>query len=301
MKKYSKLIGVSGGPDSMLLLHKYKSKNIIVAHVNYHYRGDESNEDQRLVVNYCKKNNLLYKVLDLNEELNQKYLHIKNKQARARQIRFDFFYKIANEYDIKNIYIAHNKDDFIETAMLQERRDKHNRKLFFGIQKNQKKSSKIYVKDFKIKRPLLMYWKDQILLINKRKSIPFRFDQSNSSLKYERNKIRSILSKNYTTSQKQEIYQSYYNKNKFLRPERKRIEKLFKNWKKTEFSISLFLKNEISDKQYLIYLFVNENNEQTNLTFDKINSIINFVDSKNNNNKKYVLSNLSYISKKIKN
>lgn len=56
-KKY--VIGVSGGPDSMCLLDKYKSKIVAVCHVNYHMRKS-ADRDELIVKNYCQKNNLNY-------------------------------------------------------------------------------------------------------------------------------------------------------------------------------------------------------------------------------------------------
>ena len=55
------IFAVSGGPDSMAMLDMFKNENyhIVVAHVNYRKRL-ESDEEQRQVEKYCKKNNLIF-------------------------------------------------------------------------------------------------------------------------------------------------------------------------------------------------------------------------------------------------
>ncbi|MCU9937407.1 7-cyano-7-deazaguanine synthase [Mycoplasmopsis felis] len=65
-KKY--LIAVSGGPDSMFLLDKYKNKNIIVARVNYNQRKD-SHIDTNIVKEYCKKNNIPLEIMELKKKI----------------------------------------------------------------------------------------------------------------------------------------------------------------------------------------------------------------------------------------
>ncbi len=59
------IVGVSGGPDSMCLLHmlcllkdQLRIKDIYVAHINHGVRGAESNADEKYVENFCYTNNL---------------------------------------------------------------------------------------------------------------------------------------------------------------------------------------------------------------------------------------------------
>ena len=51
------LLAVSGGADSMVLSHLFHSSNyeFQIAHVNYHFRGEDSNLDQEIVEDFCKK------------------------------------------------------------------------------------------------------------------------------------------------------------------------------------------------------------------------------------------------------
>ncbi len=61
------LLAVSGGPDSMFLLNWYKSKNVVVAHVNYHKRED-SDIDEKIVRAFCESNNIPLEVLSVSQK-----------------------------------------------------------------------------------------------------------------------------------------------------------------------------------------------------------------------------------------
>lgn len=66
------LLAISGGPDSMFLLEKYKDKNIVVAHINYQKRPD-SHIDQKIVENFCQKNNILCEIYMVEEKANNNF------------------------------------------------------------------------------------------------------------------------------------------------------------------------------------------------------------------------------------
>jgi tRNA(Ile)-lysidine synthase len=134
----------------------------------------------------------------------------------AREIRYDFFVEIANKINAETIYIAHHKDDFIETAIMQEKRSSE--LPFYGIETNVK------FKGLIIKRPLLKEYKDDILVKLENKKIPFLIDQSNFSNKYERNRIRINLSKK-TFKEKKKIYKHFQMINKSNESSRNEIQK----------------------------------------------------------------------------
>ncbi len=121
-----KLLAISGGPDSMFLLNEYKNKNIIVAHVNYNVRKD-SIKDEQLVCDFCYANNILIEVLSVKEKPKG------NFQSQARKIRYDFFEKVYKKFDCNKLLMAHHKDDFLETALMQQQSGRTPR--FFGIKK----------------------------------------------------------------------------------------------------------------------------------------------------------------------
>jgi tRNA(Ile)-lysidine synthase len=141
------IAAVSGGPDSMALLHKYRKRIMVVCHVNYQKR-DSAQRDMAIVENYCHKHGIKLQKLIVTKPIYEKYYQqSKNFQNTARQIRYDFFVKVGHKFKIRKILIAHNKDDFIETSIMQLNR--HSIALFLGIQKNAK------YKDLQIYRPLI--------------------------------------------------------------------------------------------------------------------------------------------------
>ena len=103
------LIGVSGGVDSMSLLHYLYTSGykVSVAHINYHLRGDESSQDQRLVESYCEAKDIACYIYELSQD-QVSSLQSGNLQEKARDIRFDFF----------NAVMLEQKLDYICTCLL---------------------------------------------------------------------------------------------------------------------------------------------------------------------------------------
>lgn len=115
--KQKYLIAVSGGPDSMALLNKKKNLIKAVCHVNYHDREDTDN-DERIVRDYCKKYNIDLFVFDTKKDDVSKYLDIKNLQTYYREIRYDFFEKIANQLNFLIVLESHSLIIFLTTFLL---------------------------------------------------------------------------------------------------------------------------------------------------------------------------------------
>ena len=116
------ICGVSGGPDSICMLDILKDLKeefkfeIIVCHVNHLIR-EEAISDEEYVVNYCKKNNIkcYVKRIDVKNYANN------NKQGTeeaGRTVRYKFFDDILEKENANKIAIAHNKNDKIETIIM---------------------------------------------------------------------------------------------------------------------------------------------------------------------------------------
>jgi tRNA(Ile)-lysidine synthase len=145
MIKY--VAAVSGGPDSMSMLDMFKKQIALVCHVNYNKRIT-AQRDARIVEDYCKKNKLKLEVLNVTDEMYKQYKELNNNfQATARAIRYDFFNSCANKAHLDTVLIAHTMDDFLETAMMQKKRNSAS--LFLGIHE------KSVYKTINIYRPLL--------------------------------------------------------------------------------------------------------------------------------------------------
>lgn len=179
------VVGVSGGADSMVLLHlllsaqKFKDFSIKVIHVEHGIRGTESLSDAKFIKDFCVNNNLDYKIINANII----DLAKKNKQTVeqcARNFRYDQFYKEAKNKG--KIFIAHNKNDQAETVLMN---------IFRGSGVNGaagiKQQNNIY-------RPLLDVTKNQIIEYAKQNNINFVTDSTNNNQDYTRNFVRhSIL------------------------------------------------------------------------------------------------------------
>jgi len=174
------LLGVSGGIDSMLMLHLfYKAGfNFSVAHCNFSLRGEESDGDEQLVVRVCEEKGIKLHQIRFETEK----FAIDNKlsiQVAARNLRYNWFNSLCDELGYNKIAIAHNRDDVTETVILNLTRGT-------GL----KGLSGIKMVNGRVIRPLLDFSRNEIITYAKEHQIAFREDSSNSSVKYARNRIR---------------------------------------------------------------------------------------------------------------
>ncbi|BAC43937.1 tRNA lysidine(34) synthetase TilS [Malacoplasma penetrans] len=287
--KHKYLIAVSGGPDSMALLNKKRHLVEAVCHVNYHDREDSDN-DEKIVRDYCKKYNLKLFVFDTHKDDVSKYKDINNLQTWYREIRYDFFEKISQELGIKKILIAHQKNDFLESAYMSLNKNKKN--LFLGIRRKSKFRSLILI------RPLLNKTKKSLEQYCRSKNIEFVIDYTNFWDRYSRNVVRKMMAEwDKKTFQKFYLKVKWFNlKNMFFI---KLLDSKFNNWIKQDFDINYFLKIKNNYKESLIYLFLNHIGIKPNE--NKIEQIIEFINkNKNGSVKKYRLKENQFIEIKNK-
>lgn len=179
-KKNNILLALSGGVDSMVLLHLLKScgYNISAAHCNFGLRGKESNDDEKFVKEICQQWNIEIYLKRINTNAYAKK-HKCSTQEAARNTRYAWFNQLAQNNKFDFIVTAHNANDTIETFLINLIRGS-------GI----KGFSGIPLKNNNIVRPLLFAKRNDIETYAQKHKIPFRNDSSNASLKYTRNKIR---------------------------------------------------------------------------------------------------------------
>ena len=110
--------GISGGPDSMALLHvlqlvkKDIDIRIICAHVNHNQR-DESDEEEKYVKKYCKMNDIIFECIKINQWGDD------NFENEARSRRYKFFEELIENYNAKFLMTAHHADYLIETILMR--------------------------------------------------------------------------------------------------------------------------------------------------------------------------------------
>ena len=174
------LVAISGGIDSVVLthlLHKLKF-TISLAHCNFSLRGKESNEDEEFVKNLGKELQMPTFTIKFETEEYAQEKGISTQMA-ARDLRYDWFQKIAKENNFDYIITAHQKDDVLETFLINLTRGTGLDGLT-GIPEIQGN----------IVRPFMIFTRNEILAHAAKKKISWREDRTNSSIRYVRNKIR---------------------------------------------------------------------------------------------------------------
>ncbi len=183
-KETTILVAVSGGADSMVLLHLLQAKSkVIVAHVNYGLRGEASSLDQQLVKDYCAPNNLPIEMYNVQAHELQKENSIQNQ---ARNIRYNWFKELYKKYNCNYLATAHHANDNIETLLVNMARGA-------GLQGLAVMQTLDELQGMQIFRPLLNYTKEEIIAYANQNNITWRLDASNLKNNYTRNKIRNEL------------------------------------------------------------------------------------------------------------
>ncbi len=185
------VLGVSGGPDSIAMLNilndikndknLHMNFDIIVAHVNHMIR-EEAIDDQRFVENFCKKIGVSFyaKSIDVQKIANNKKI---GTEEAGRNARYEFFDEILEKENANKIAIAHNKNDKIETIIMNMLRGSGITGLK-GIEP---------IKNNKYIRPLIECERFEIEEYCAKNGIEPRIDRTNFENVYTRNKVRNIV------------------------------------------------------------------------------------------------------------
>ncbi len=181
------LAAVSGGPDSVFLLHlltRFKRKlgidEICVAHVNYGKRGRESDLDQEFVEKLSAHLGFELFVKGVSRA-HLSRVKKENFQKVARDIRYRFFNKIQKSWGANRIAVAHTLDDQAETVFMR---------FIAGQGLKGLKGIPPVTRDGII-RPLIEISRMEVVEFLESESLGFRVDTSNIEGTYERNRIRN--------------------------------------------------------------------------------------------------------------
>ncbi len=174
-------VGVSGGADSMCLLHilsslKDKYGIIIKAvHINHNLRGEEALRDEMLVREYCREKGIDLTVHSADVASLSDELGIGTEEC-GRRVRYECFSKA----DCDAVAVAHSLSDSVETAV-------HNLIRGTGL----KGLCGIPVKrEPNIIRPLIFCTREEIEAYCEKEGVPFVTDSTNLTDDYTRNYIR---------------------------------------------------------------------------------------------------------------
>ena len=174
------LLAVSGGIDSMVMLHLFIRSGIKagIAHCNFSLRAGESDMDEELVKQFASDEHLQFHSIRFDTETFAKK-HRLSIQMAARQLRYEWFEEIMDKYGYDKTAVAHNLNDNIETLIINLVRGTG----ISGLTGMKPISNRII-------RPLLFSTRQDIVRYCNKHRIIYREDMSNADTKYIRNKIR---------------------------------------------------------------------------------------------------------------
>lgn len=177
------IIAVSGGADSITLLHAFKYMNlkILALHCNFNLRDKESDMDEQFVKRFCDTYgiSLSVKKFQTTEYATEKGISI---EMAARELRYEWFEEMRLKKKMDYIVVGHHADDVAETVFINLCRGT-------GI----KGLTGIKPVNGEILRPLLCKSKEEILQYIEANQLGFRTDSTNNSLDYLRNKVRHLI------------------------------------------------------------------------------------------------------------
>ncbi len=182
------VVAVSGGPDSVALLHVLNSLKSIyglrlhVAHLEHGIRGEESRGDMKFVEELCRSLSIpsTARSEDVPDFAGSRGLSL---EAAARKVRYAFLEELSKELKAGKIATGHNANDQAETLLLNLLRGAGMAGLS-GIRPAMKG---------KIIRPLIEASREEIEEYIAEKHLDFRLDSSNLDERLERNKVRRVL------------------------------------------------------------------------------------------------------------
>jgi len=183
------LIGVSGGCDSVALLHWLTNldyKKLIVCHLNHQLRGRSSDADARFVEKLAKKYQVDFELGAANVPVLAKKKKMSIETA-AREARYSFFAKAAKRHRCRMIFLAHHADDLVETFLLNLIRGAGCTGL---VAIRESSTRRIDDVELTIVRPFLPVWRKEIDSYVRKHRLRFREDASNKNLDPLRNRLR---------------------------------------------------------------------------------------------------------------
>jgi tRNA(Ile)-lysidine synthase len=238
------LVGLSGGPDSVVLLYtlnilkKEYALDICIGHLDHRFRGEESKEDREFCKEIAKGLNLeiVCEEIDVPKIADEKGI---SPEEAARIERYNFFRRVARQKSIHKVAVGHTKDDQAETVLMRAIRGS-------GMLGLGGMSPVKYIEGITVIRPLIEISRSEIEDFIRLNNLRFRQDSSNDEIIFTRNKIRRelipYLEKNFNSNIKEVLVNMAENlraENEFLEKFAKRKFKAVSRHKNGEILIDL--------------------------------------------------------------
>lgn len=179
------LVALSGGPDSVCLLHiLYKLKKVLnielgAIHINHMLRGEDSDNDEKYIGQLCDELGINYYVKRIDIEYISKNTNV-SLEVAGRNERYKAFEEIRKNNNYNKIAVAHNSNDQAETILMRMMRGTGLEGLT-GIKAKRKDG---------VIRPILCLNRSEIERYCKENNLNPRIDASNYERVYSRNKVR---------------------------------------------------------------------------------------------------------------
>lgn len=182
------IVALSGGPDSMTLLHilynlreKYDMK-VYAAHINHMLRSADSDEDEVACRAFCQEREIEFfsKSVDIASVATQNNI---STEMAGRDARYSFFEELLHKLEANKVAIAHNLNDQAETVLMRLMRGTGIEGLI-GIKPIR---DEIYI------RPIININRQEIEEYCHGNNLPVRIDKTNFEPIYSRNKVRLEL------------------------------------------------------------------------------------------------------------
>ncbi len=188
-KKNPIIVGVSGGPDSVALLHSLHGLGfrLIVAHLDHSLREDSAS-DYRTVKRMAEGLYIPFFGLHVDTIKYSKTEKLSIEEA-GRILRYKFFFDIANQESAQVVSVGHTADDQAETILMHLLRGSG----LSGIKGMQVKSMTSWDSKIPLIRPLINVWREEIDVFCEENNLSPLVDQTNTDPKFLRNKIRHEL------------------------------------------------------------------------------------------------------------
>ena len=163
------VISLSGGVDSMVLITiiHYLKYPIVAGHINYNNR-DESILEQKFIENWCEYNNIKLYVKNITN-LKRKSIKRSDYESITKDLRMDFYKYILEQENADMVLLAHHKDDIVENIFANVCRGRYILDLAVIKQETS-------IKNIKIGRPIIEFYKDVIYIFAHLYQVPYFID-----------------------------------------------------------------------------------------------------------------------------
>ncbi len=217
------VIGFSGGPDSVFLLHILNSikkdykLNIVAIHINHLIRK-EAKYDEEFSKKMAKELGIEFKVYEVDVPEYARINKLSVEDA-GRRVRYEAFQKEALLMGANSkIAVAHHKDDLAETVIMNVMRGSGSNGLV-GIRE----------KNNNVIRPILCTTKKELLKYLDENNIDYVVDETNEENDYRRNQIRNIVIPYIKDNFNENIASSIWNMSNIIKEEQEFIDEFTNN------------------------------------------------------------------------